>query len=418
MVELNDPYGGGYFATRDRWKAREAADADTAYKLALISKSQRDAMEAERLRPYEDLKRQYDLAKLAGEVRGKEFTTAKQQNEYVRQRIGPIVMAHARGELPDMAARAAIEQEVLRARDQFGIGDDEAQMLLQAGPQDWGRYIEQSLPVKEQRAAPPSPELFYQGDTATQKQWNPRTGAYEVVGQRKTFAPGMQINMPVGETAYTKESGKLLAKQRFEIVGSGERAASVLPKLSQLGDLLSSGVKTGPASSMTLPLRSFARDVGVDVDAVADSLGIPLGDVVSQEDFERLSTQVIIDGFEKFKGNLNKKEVDLAMNAFGNLGRSEEANISAIAAAMAAAELAAEDGARAIQAGTSNDLIQLETERARRGTDRFKHMKAQYESQIKASRSDMGGVQGEAPPGVPPELWGVMTPEERAAWQK
>lgn len=227
MVELNDPYGGGYFATRDRWKAREAADADTAYKLALISKSQRDAMEAERLRPYEDLKRQYDLAKLAGEVREKEFTTAKQQNEYVRQRIGPIVMAHARGELPDMAARAAIEQEVLRARDQFGIGDDEVQMLLQAGPQDWGRYLEQSLPVKEQRAAPPSPELFYQGDTATQKQWNPRTGAYEVVGQRKTFAPNAGVRIELNTKDKLAEANRLRDDLRTEIAPLNELAKNI-----------------------------------------------------------------------------------------------------------------------------------------------------------------------------------------------
>lgn len=425
MVELNDPYGGGYFATRDRWQARKAADvemasaeADAQYKMALIAKQQQDALEEARLRPYEDKKREAELDKIYGESRAKRLSNAKEQMEYVRQVIGPIVMASSSGKMPEMAARAAIEREVLRAREQNIITDDQMLPLLQAGPKEWEIFLKQGLTIKDQRAAPPSPELFYQGNTATQKAWDPDKGAYVVVGSRPTFAPGVNINMPAGETAFAKESGKLLAQRKFEIVGSGERAANALPQLSQLGDLMSSGVKTGPASSITLPLRAFARDVGVDVDAVAESLGVPLGDVVSQEDFERLSAQVIIDGFEKFKGNLNEKEVGLAMNSFGNLGRSEEANISAIAAAMAAAELAAEDGARAVQAGTSNDLIQLATERARRGTDKFKQLKSQYESQIKSARPAAAEKRGEAPAGVPPDLWEVMTPEERAAWQK
>lgn len=202
MVELNDPYGGGYFATRDRWQARKAADigmagaeADAQYKLALIAKQQQDALEAARLAPYEAQKREWELAKLQGEVGRGQLDTAQKQNEYVRQRIGPIVAAHARGELPEMAARTAIEREVLRAREQFGIGDDEVRTLLQAGPQDWGRYIEQSLSVEQQRAAPPAPVSIYQGDRVEQRRWNPRTYQEEVVGGGGRWNPNAGVNV-------------------------------------------------------------------------------------------------------------------------------------------------------------------------------------------------------------------------------
>lgn len=201
-MNLQDPYGGGYFATRDRWQARKAADvemagaeADTQYKLALIAQGQREAEEAARMAPYEAQKRELELSGMKGKLDAGALDTAKKQNEYVRQRIGPIVAAHARGELPEMAARAAIEQEVLRAREQFGIGDEEVQTLLQAGPQDWGRYIEQSLSVEQQRAAPPAPVSIYQDDRVVQKRWNPRTYQDEVVGEGPRFSPNAGVNV-------------------------------------------------------------------------------------------------------------------------------------------------------------------------------------------------------------------------------
>lgn len=216
----------------------------------------------------------------------------------------------------------------------------------------------------------------------------------------KPRGPLVSVNNS-GETAFDKESAKKLAGLQSDIVSAGELAAGTLPNFAQLSTLLGSGVQTGAVASSTLPLRAFARDLGVDLDASAKALGVNFGDVVSQQDFDRVSRQVIIDGFAKFKGNLNEKEVELAVNAFGNLGRTPEANISAIAAGMAAAQLAAEDGARAIQAQSSADVRALSAERARRGTGRFTQLKKQYEEQIKANRQQAAPTAAGPPAGAP-----------------
>lgn len=194
-MELQDPYGGGYWNTRDRWQQREATDADTAYKLALIAQGEREAQEAARLAPYEAQKRALELEGMQGKLGREKLSTAKEQNEYVRQRIGPIVAAHARGELPEIAARATIEQEIMRARSQFGIGDAEVQTLLQAGPKEWGMYLAQAQSVDKQMAPPPAPVALYQGDRVVQKRYNPRTFQEEVVGEGPRFNPKGGVNV-------------------------------------------------------------------------------------------------------------------------------------------------------------------------------------------------------------------------------
>lgn len=146
-----------------------------------------------------------------------------------------------------------------------------------------------------------------------------------------------------GQTIHVGPQGErlgvdVLNKEIETVAEAGRTAMGMLPALDRAGELLTEDVQTGLGQRMVLPIRQLAADFGVPLEETAELLGINLSDLSSQEEFRRLTTQVIIDGFSKFKGNLNAKEVQLAENAFANMGTSEEANRRAIAMTRAAAE--------------------------------------------------------------------------------
>lgn len=160
--------------------------------------------------------------------------------------------------------------------------------------------------------------------------------------------PAATINLPGTETEFNKSLGKLIGDQIGEVVNIGRLAVDIEPLFAQMSKLLSEGARTGAFQPLITGLQAFAQDAGIDVTGIAKKLQIDLANVSDAQEFSRLSSAVVIESFQKFKGNLNQREVEIAEGAFANLGRTPEANIEAIAAAIASARIARQRASEAL----------------------------------------------------------------------
>ena len=205
-----------------------------------------------------------------------------------------------------------------------------------------------------------------------------------------------------------KEAGKLVTGQ----IEVGFQAADMERSYLQAAELLGSGLKTGRAQNMLLFFNAWAKDLGIDFPAWAKKQEFDIGQIGKQETFRRVTTELVIAGFEKFKGNLNQKEVDLAENAFAKLGDDEESNIDAIAAGLAAIEIAKTRGTAALNSMFAKDpgtaakealMLRMET-----GTgEDFMALKAQKVAMIKEQLAAF-----EANPASSKMMFNFKTPED------
>ncbi|GJL87151.1 MAG: hypothetical protein DHS20C03_08600 [Minwuia thermotolerans] len=210
--------------------------------------------------------------------------------------------------------------------------------------------------------------------------------------------PNATVQMGKGETEFEKATGKDLAAARTAIVDSGQSAVGTEQTFQQLGDLMQDGVNTGSLQPLVASLQGIAEDLGVDLQGEAQALGIELGDLGNQQNFDRLATQVVINGFEQFKGNLNQKEVSLALGAFGGLGTSPEANADAIAAGIAASQIARERAVLASRAKTQQQVRTIQESILSGDVTDFRQRKEQIKQGILARRASGGmpTIQGDA----------------------
>jgi hypothetical protein len=186
------------------------------------------------------------------------------------------------------------------------------------------------------------------------------------------------------ESEFDKAQGKRFSETIGKVVDAGITAKATQQTLVQLADLFAEGVPTGRFQDATLKLRGFAQDLGVNLDAVSEGLGIKLGAISKQEEVERLTTRLVISGFEKFKGNLNKEEVRIALAAFADLGRDEASNISALAAGLAAAQVARERAIPATNIGSQADAAKFVRKMLEEDPDaaRFLDLKEGFEREL------------------------------------
>lgn len=203
---------------------------------------------------------------------------------------------------------------------------------------------------------------------------------------------GTTINVGDQQTAFSKELGKQQAEQLSAIIQTGQRANATEQDLKQMAALLNAGTETGTLQPLLSGLQGLAADLGVDVEGAAQKAGIDIGDLANKQEFDRLAKRVIIDGFEKFKGNLNQREVELAENAFANLGRDEEANKFAIASLIASQRIAKQ---RAIDA----TLITSSKEFRALVREQLTGESAAFEKERKKALEELGI---EIPEGAPP----------------
>lgn len=175
---------------------------------------------------------------------------------------------------------------------------------------------------------------------------------------------------------------------RNQLISEGRSAVFTSRDLTQLSDLIADpATQTGSLQPALTGLQGIADDMGVDLSSVASSMGIELGNLENKEEFGRIAKRLIIDGFEKFKGNLNRREVELAVDAFQNLGRSEEANIEAIASGMAAQEIARQRALDATQATTQEEISALQRELLKEDSGRFQELKDKFAKEIREKRA-------------------------------
>jgi len=195
---------------------------------------------------------------------------------------------------------------------------------------------------------------------------------------------GNTVNVGGGESAYSKKFGEDLGGRMNTYIETGNAAVSNQESITQLRDLLLAGTPTGTLQPFVKVLQGIASDIGVDFNQAATDAGVDVGSLAQKEEFDRITTEVIINGFEKFKGNLNQKEVDLAVNAFANLGKSEDGNKLAVASLWAASELARLDGLAATSATTQDKATAVEANRLKRKGDEFTKLRKKYMSYFKA----------------------------------
>lgn len=233
------------------------------------------------------------------------------------------------------------------------------------------------------------------------------------------------VNVNVGGEKFGETLNKQSAERINSLVETGRGAVATEQNLSQMADLLVEGVQTGAAQPALTSIQAVAEDFGINIEEAAKRAGVEnLSNLSGKEEFDRLAKTVIIDGFEKFKGNLNDREVKLAMDAFANLGRSEEANIEAIASLRASQAIAKDRGRRASQVDTRAEAKALESELFDDSLDRFNKLKEEFESDIRDrmkannERAKEAGVpQSAIDAGVDAQVWEAMTPEERELFQ-
>lgn len=207
--------------------------------------------------------------------------------------------------------------------------------------------------------------------------------------------PGVTVHVAAGENAFLKEAGKTLAQRVGATIETGNNAASMEQSLIQLGGLLSGGVPTGALQPAITGLQGIASDLGIDLSGVAKAAGVDLGSLATKEEFDRVSKALVIDGFEKFKGNLNQQEVKLATDAFPGLGRGAEGNRLAIASLLASTRLAQERAAEAAQASSGADARAFEVRKARAGTKRFEQIRKEILSQANGESTESPPAAGQ-----------------------
>lgn len=260
-----------------------------------------------------------------------------------------------------------------------------------------------------------SPRTFRQGDP----QVDALTGQGWTLYQRPP--PVTKINLPPVQTAWQGASGKTDASFRQKDMEAGQSATDAEGTLLQMAGILKqAGSATGTLQPLVLPLQGVAADLGVDIDAVAKNLGINIGNLANKEQFDSLAANLVITVSTKFKGALNQKELQALKDSQAGLGKSEEGNRMALAAALAAAKLAQERGAVAAQIGDHNEYRKFFAERSRGDAKKLKTYRDEYKQALGGTSRPAAGVKEGTPPpaGVSPEVWSEMTPEERALWQK
>lgn len=346
--------------------------------------------------------------KLAGDVLQQRYEQQDAQNKR-RLRNTALASAQLQRVLDSEGKDAALQwlQNNQEGNDKLGLPSEDTQeaiQMLQEGKTDQLRthldnnvYVGESLGLIEQPERPAQWEPIYDDRGNVIGQRNTQTGkvssdprapdllSEEELAQQERIAEAGGTNVTVGGEKFSGESGKLRARRVDEMINTGRKATGTEQQLSQMGDLLVEGVQTGTLQPAVTTIQGLAEDMGVDVSSAAEAAGIEnLSNLSGKEEFDRLAKQVIIDGFEKFKGNLNDREVKLAMDAFANLGKSEEANVEAISSLMASQSMAKERGRRAAQVENNAEARALEAEMFDDSLERFKALKKGYEEDIRS----------------------------------
>jgi hypothetical protein len=168
-------------------------------------------------------------------------------------------------------------------------------------------------------------------------------------------------------------------------VKTGQSAVNSEFDLFQAGEILAQeDVETGRLQPLILSVQGISEDLGLDFNELLTNSGFEsVGDLSSKEELDRVLNRLLINSFDKFKGNLNTREVNIAFDANSNLGRSTEANIRGVATQIAASEIARERANRAVNIRTPDEFKEFQKEVNQSGTERLIELRDKYEKQIR-----------------------------------
>jgi len=175
---------------------------------------------------------------------------------------------------------------------------------------------------------------------------------------------------------------------------AGDQARNIEFTLGAVEDLaVQEDIPQDALQPLITGAQGYADALGLDFEGALSSLGYEgIGDLSGKQELNRLYTDLVIRGFDKFKGNLNDREVRLAQNAQPGIGKSRDANLKAIATQRAAAEIAKRDSRMFLSATTPDEFSSALERRDERSLDEFRELRDTYYEQLK---SKSGGTQGQ-----------------------
>lgn len=293
-----------------------------------------------------------------------------------------------------------IKEQMNQSGMKFGTGEymtTLADMLAQEGLIDEAVQVAQHIPKMEQKK-PIKVARVIKADSEEGKSigltedsevkgFMGANGQFETVTEINGLGgDSITVNTGNDESEFQKKRAGEVSNQISLMQESGTTAQRQSRSLRALTELLMSGdVKTGTLQPAITSLQGLAGDLGIDAEKIAGSMGIDIGNLSSKQEFDRLTKELVIDGFEKFKGNLNQKEVEMALDAFNSLGKNEEANIKAIAFLRASAEISKVRGAQAAMVKTEEDAKKLIADMIGEDGESFRALQKQYESEMLAA---------------------------------
>lgn len=160
-------------------------------------------------------------------------------------------------------------------------------------------------------------------------------GKFEVVSFPNMGSKSTTVNVGTSVAGNAVEKG---FERAFE---SGPAASNALQKLAQVENLLVQGVQTGALQNIVTPLQALASDAGIDVTKVANRIGVNIGNLSEKEEADRLSKELALEVVDRLPGSLAFNEIKFAQGTVTDIGKSEAANMIAVAAMQTAASAAA-----------------------------------------------------------------------------
>jgi len=169
----------------------------------------------------------------------------------------------------------------------------------------------------EKKPQPDEPYTYLTPEQEVEQYGGPLEGTYVrkgAGGKPERIEPGRTYASP--EELLRLEQLKAADQTLGDVKKEAESFLKITPELNQLNNLLDSGVQTGKFQNAILPLKQFATD-----------LGVPVGDVASQEQFRAISGQLALTFGQKLKGSMSDGDRELLVNKISpSVGLTPEGN--------------------------------------------------------------------------------------------
>jgi hypothetical protein len=142
-------------------------------------------------------------------------------------------------------------------------------------------------------------------------------------------------------------------------------------------ELLESGMNTGGADVYLVLANNWLSSLGIQVDP---------DKMANKAEFERVTTQQVLESLQKFKGSTSERELDFARKTVANLGKTPEANIKAVAAMLAMSEISLKNAATLAKIGDFEQFKEVEIAIAEKSADDITKRTKEIESEMTAKR--------------------------------